>query len=617
MQTSGTHTGSRAIGAGTRLRLVELRTPAGDLPLGGGFACVRTPPAACHAVAAAISRSVIGPRDPDVGGTLDIAGAPVDLATLPAPLLPPHAPATVDTALLDSYWQAICARARVECEAQHAAARLERHRAAAAAERASGGSGASGASGAPAARPPATAGDAVARHAKGLLARLDGLEPVPDPHALELAAAFDELALHAPTHPVATLPDGRLELLERRVAAARASLTFAAGGVSGQARAQIEECHRAVVDADRELFEAGRKERAAALEHYQRALALERAALDDAGIDSYAAFLVAIAAGTSPVEKEAWMRAELELAEAQAELDQARRVTADAAEARELGEWDLELRARAAQVLGHFPSDDPAAELRAHRIPHPDVAGLQDELARLLASEGVDPGGDLLAAARELANRVDTEPPVDVAVHAHDPLDDELAALEAELARLDAQSERAFVELPLEQASLVFEYVLDVYRSGDLLAGRLPLVVDGALDRCAPAVAETIAARCAEADDVQVIVVSGDDAVASALERRGAVTVRFPAKRRAAAGGATGGGAAGTTPRAHTVPPATSPRPCAVHPDQIARADCEQCGRGACLDCLVYVPAAPELRCVECASTYRRHNVRLTRPRGA
>src|SRR5215470_11023534 len=100
---------------------------------------------------------------------------------------------------------------------------------------------------------------------------------------------------------------------------------------------------------------------------YQSALSELGAALHEAGVESYASYLVAVAAGAAQVDLEARLRAERELA-ASEEAMKAAQATLENMVANDREERLLDLWARAAQMLGHFPSDDPATELRALRV---------------------------------------------------------------------------------------------------------------------------------------------------------------------------------------------------------------------------------------------------------
>jgi hypothetical protein len=70
--------------------------------------------------------------------------------------------------------------------------------------------------------------------------------------------------------------------------------------------------------------------------------------------------------------------------------------------------------------------------------------------------------------------------------------------------------------------------VFDRYRSGALLGGTLPMVIDGVLDEIAPESREAAVRYLAGADDVQIIVVSDDPEVLQSLAYAGASLVRWP-----------------------------------------------------------------------------------------
>src|SRR5438477_264540 len=76
-------------------------------------------------------------------------------------------------------------------------------------------------------------------------------------------------------------------------------------GMTAEARAEIDRCHRAVVAAESEVFDAKRKARPQAAERYEAAVAAEKRALDDAGVDSYAGFLFAITGGDQALDTDA------------------------------------------------------------------------------------------------------------------------------------------------------------------------------------------------------------------------------------------------------------------------------------------------------------------------
>src|SRR5690242_9832392 len=126
----------RATDRATRLRLLSLNTPIGQIDFGGALACVLTDAEVRAAVASGISRAVIGPRVHDIDGALDIAGRVVSLQSLPAPLLAPSEPVVVDYPATTNAWHDLCRARRTEIESAHAARRLDRHRIDAAIDRA-------------------------------------------------------------------------------------------------------------------------------------------------------------------------------------------------------------------------------------------------------------------------------------------------------------------------------------------------------------------------------------------------------------------------------------------------------------------------------------------------
>jgi hypothetical protein len=534
--------------------------------------------------------------------------------------------------LLEQVWHSACAHRRAELESEHAAHRLDRHRSEAALERVRQRARAIAERAAEPPSPPAAPDPfaAIVPRIEAALDALANLELIPSPIACELADQFDELAVRVgelAARPVEI--DEELVALEERVAAARYGVAHNAGGVEPETRARIEAHHREVVTAESALFEAKRKDRSGALARYQAALAAEHGVLNDAGVDSYAAFLVAIAQGAPPVDPEVRLRAELELADAQKALAETRRARGlDIAN--DPSRVEVELRALAAQILQHFPGDDPARELRELRIPPPEENARREELRQLLASVDLPVTGDVVTAAVDAleahaaATRAPMRSDADAAVslgalrseiaeeqlaihnetvtlaHECDQQERALADLELQLADLDRLRVTSIGELDPASTHVMIDDLLDAYRVGDLFAGRLPLVVAGALDRSDPAL---IAAKLGRVDDIQVVVVTTEHALAVALASAGATVV-------AASSGPTAA-------RSASVPAAHTPNVCARHPEKAAAAQCSQCGGSSCVDCLVYVPGEPELWCTTCADAMRSRNLRLLRRRGA
>ena len=639
----------------TRLRLVTLRARGIEAEFGEGLSSVLVEPGACARVAQTIAGAVIGPRDVDVDGAIDIAGQLVSLRTLPAPLLRPSATPTVDRAMLDDLWREICAQRRARVEAAHSSRRLLGYRSAAALDTAQRRAAEVDAElQAPLAEPepeptPEPVVDHIAPRLVALCDAIEALDPVASPEALALADAFDELAASLAAAPVEA-PPADFSVLEARVAAARRNAAQIGGFVGGDARARIESCHRAVVDAEAALFESRRKDRPTALTAYQQAIAAERAALTQAGVDSYAAFLVTIAQGGASTDLAARLRAELDLADAESALRQARAQAAPSSTDPPLEERTLELRARAAQLLGRFPGDDPATELRALLVPNPDRAGPEKELRELLDELGEHVAENALitqaraVAAARMAEAAELAAPSPVAPRApvvdRDELVEEKRALEEEigalmkdcadhheamtvlerdLAYLDRVSALDLDTVEPEGLDAIVDALFGSYRDGDLMAGRLPLLLEGALDGLDSARLDALVDRLAAVDDIQVVVIAGDGRVADALDRVGAHRVAWspppvavvPAVPRAEPAPAT---VAVTEVVATDAETAVK---CSVHADKDSAATCSQCGRPSCVDCLVYLPDDSDLACRTCAEAMHGRTLRLLRRRGA
>lgn len=190
-----------------------------------------------------------------------------------------------------------------------------------------------------------------------------------------------------------------------------------------------------------------------------------------------------------------------------------------------------------------------------------------------------------------------------------------LAALEARLEAMDQLRTLSLHQLDVDTVLALVGVMLDRYRNAELLAGRLPVVLDGPFDELDPRVVALVAHQLAAANDVQTIVVTGERAVVSAFASVGARTVVWPLT--------------GAAPR-YMAAPVPAPEPaaartydlsipsmCGLHPDKVAAAECAHCGRGSCVDCLVYVPGESDLWCVGCAEALRSRNLKLLRRRGA
>jgi hypothetical protein len=338
-------------------------------------------------------------------------------------------------------------------------------------------------------------------------------------------------------------------------------------------------------------------------------------------------------------------------------------------------EAELNLRARAVEVLGHFPGEDVGADLRALRIEHPDATPMREQLRAELADSGVVIAGDPVPAARELlasplpdapapplATTAPIEPPVVMApvLEQRQALTDDHTALHAEvMALVSARDEHAAVMDQLEQELARFELLrdadlatlppddlaqavhalLDAYRRGDLLAGRLPLVLDGALDGLDDGARQAALAVLAATDDVQAVVITDDPRLVEVTRGLHGVALTWPESAGPPPAERVGPERRAPVVCAEMPEPTEIPTPfdvapraevaarspvaserCSAHPDASSIVRCAHCGRPSCLDCLVYVIGEPDLWCSTCAvATHgaRPRNLRVLRRRGA
>jgi hypothetical protein len=107
-------------------------------------------------------------------------------------------------------------------------------------------------------------------------------------------------------------------------------------------------------------------------------------------------------------------------------------------------------------------------------------------------------------------------------------LDRKLARLEAQLARVDEANASPVVRLSAADFIHTLESVLDAYLHGVLLAGRLPLVLDGVLDGLSAETREAAVEVFARAEAVQTVVVTHDPEVMQSLARAGGTLARWP-----------------------------------------------------------------------------------------
>ena len=552
-----------------RLRLVDVRLRAGETSLhfGGGLAAVYTAASDRSSAAHQIVATVMGPRSADASGSVDINGRLVSVHSLPPLPLPPSAPAVLDRDDLSAHWQALCARRRGDLAATHASRRLERHRIAAALERAKARETGGIEHTEPQTWSPAVAIDHNHRESqvdaaselraqiRNLLQSIDALSAMPAPEAQALADAWDAHTNLLRARAAAPAVD--LTVVEERVKRARMAVAMSSGSVSEVSRDEIDRRHRHVVEAEARLFETKRKTRVEAVARYEAAVAAEKVALADAGVDSYASFLVAIAGGGG--FSEARPAAQRELIDASAALDASRREAGVAAN-EDLHQRGVELRAHAERLLCRpVVGGDPPAELRALRTESPGYRERVRELIDVLQSAGVA-HGDAIKAARDLLTVESAPEPASPAQPTSAPptsapptsapgqpserspgwgvvegLEEDharheriLGDLEREIGRLDQIYDADIDQIAADDLAQVMESLLDSYRAGNLLGGRLPVVLDGAFDGLVPEARDAAILVLSKNADVQSIVVTDDLEVMKSVTAAGGTIVLWP-----------------------------------------------------------------------------------------
>jgi hypothetical protein len=253
----------------------------------------------------------------------------------------------------------------------------------------------------------------------------------------------------------------------------------------------------------------------------------------------------------------------------------------------------LLLRDHARALLGREPGRDLGAELRALRVPRADHAERLRALSAALTAAGVAVGDDPIADARRFlmsppsirieqrrewtmpdprgAGRLDPSDafalPGESPQPGREPIPDEPPEPErspVELARIEALERERTVreqrtsELEAEMRDLeraresdlsrlspaafmrALDSTLDAYRSGAVLAGRVPLVLDGVLDRINPETCDAAVSALAGAADLQAIVVSNEPRVMQRIRDAGGTVVVWPEAEREGAGRFTG-----------------------------------------------------------------------------
>ena len=514
-----------------RLRVVDLGIDSERrLHLGGGFACVLTFAHARSDAARWIATTMVEPRPEDSGGEID------------------GEPSVLDRYRLHAFWVAECARRRGRW----------RRRTSLTFRNSSASTPSSNAC-APQA-PPWSSGarqepeadlDAFKSasqtymRAQSLLATIDALQPVPSPEALEIADAWDEnvALLQQPEEPGAPFAID-VEAAQESVRPDENAEAPPSGVVGKDVYSELERLHTAVVEAQSRIFgvQRGRRRLVA---RFNKAVAAERAALAEAGVSSYAAFLRRLDESESPSDDRVRLAPDEETAAAIDELHAATRAR-QVARHEELNASAQALLARARAFLGREPGDDLAGDLRAQRFEAPARADRIRELEDVLRGAGVAVVGDVVGHARVFMASPPSvhipQPPtwpmlvarpvvplgeVEALEQQRDAQQQILDGLEADMMRLDAARDEDLAQLAPDDFVRVIDAMFDAYRAGDVLEGRLPLILDGVLDGLAAEVRDPAVLALADADDVQVIVVTDDPEVTNRVSEAGGTVGRW------------------------------------------------------------------------------------------
>ncbi len=103
-----------------------------------------------------------------------------------------------------------------------------------------------------------------------------------------------------------------------------------------------------------------------------------------------------------------------------------------------------------------------------------------------------------------------------------------LADLEIEIGRLDQIYDADIDRIAPDDLAQVMESLLDSYRAGNLLGGRLPVVLDGAFDGLQPEARDAAILVLAKNTDVQSIVVTDELDVMKSVTAAGGTIVLWP-----------------------------------------------------------------------------------------
>ena len=103
-----------------------------------------------------------------------------------------------------------------------------------------------------------------------------------------------------------------------------------------------------------------------------------------------------------------------------------------------------------------------------------------------------------------------------------------VAELEQQMTELESARTADLGRLSPEAFASALQSTLAAYRAGTVLDGKVPLVLDGVLDRIRPDACDAAVDILLRADDLQAIVVSNEPAVVQRIGSAGGTMVRWP-----------------------------------------------------------------------------------------
>jgi hypothetical protein len=96
------------------------------------------------------------------------------------------------------------------------------------------------------------------------------------------------------------------------------------------------------------------------------------------------------------------------------------------------------------------------------------------------------------------------------------------------MSELETMREADLGQLSPAAFQRALQSTLEAYRAGSVLAGRVPLVFDGVLDRISPETCDAAVEALASAADLQAIIVSNEPPVMQRIRDAGGTIVHWP-----------------------------------------------------------------------------------------